>query len=572
MANLEAIVEWPGLDAIESCAVTQSHGVTPSVFSITCFPQKKSPTINGDLKIKYDNFTRTFEDCLIDGASYQLNASGEIIGLTLFDWRWRWRGGAISGRYNERKISGELDDSFYEVKSIRELAKLCTDKLNHNGAELDELPNNEYPAVSWDYENPAMALQSLCEICSCRVVPLKGNKIKVCKAGVGAQLNNGLPYEGISEAIDLVDPYDSIEVVGAPIIIGVTYPLEGVLQVDENDSGNRYWFRYGSDDNLPSWVPSFSEDPEGITIPIGNSFGYRRRGYWLKSRRKWLEPAILENGQEDSFVWGQNWRTSVASGCKFVKQAGLKDELDDYRLALPVIQEISSLAIDDADFDLAAKAYQPVVNGSFYDDREKGDQVSDTDVPVPFSIEQSDKHLLVKFAERVSGGGEGSEAPVLQLFAAANILNPKTKTHIRYTYKQKFTEPKNGKENTLVLRRDDIVLYHGNDEALNKKVLAECDKRAKFYIDAKIKELQNRNPQTQIVAGWADQALDGAIQAVEWTMDSGGASMTIHRNDDPGTSTTVSYAERQANMKQRETFLVAGFLKAVQERERKAVR
>ncbi len=61
-------------------------------------------------------------------------------------------------------------------------------------------------------------------------------------------------------------------------------------------------------------------------------------------------------------------------------------------------------------------------------------------------------------------------------------------------------------------------------------------------------------PQSCTIVGWKAIDLDGAIQSVTWSCDGDrGASMLVHRNNDPGTTTTKSFAQNEKDRLQKAT-------------------
>lgn len=555
-------ISWPGIQAISGFHGEQSHGPSPGRFLIACFPQDKPPEAQGTLTLRYSNgFKREFKDCIIDSASSQFNESGDVVGIVILDWRWRWQGGEISGRYNQRSLGGKISTDFYEAKSLRELAELCLKKMSQTGFDVSEIPNGDFPTINWDAENPAAALQNLCESVGCRIVPQKNNRVKICRAGKGKELFPDLPYTGLGAALELYAPYDSIMVVGAPIVASVTYDLQLVGRTDayETDSGQKRFWRQIDELGYKPKEKTWEEEYLGVHIdPFEN--GGRNKAYYEESLWRWFEPTTVE----------------VARGCKLLDDAGVTSPLKDYRAALPMIHEIpASSFLDSEEFKFAASMYQPTVTGKHYPHWEAIFHTIDQVVSREFFIEQSSEHLLVKFSDQIQSHTEQNRVarPELKLEAAANILHPKLKTPVRFTRTRKFGKPAaDGIACPLVLRHDDIVLYHGLDKNLNKQCLDECNKRANFYIDQKLKELQDHKPQSQEIVGWHEVELDGAIQVIEYEYSQGGTRMTLYRNQDHGTPISPSYVEKMGSIRQEKISLATAGLFARIEAARRGVK
>ena len=124
MDGLQAVASFPGVNRIIGGTFTWGHGESPGVCVLQIAPQPNPPPIIGDLRIVFGNDQIFFNDCRIVDASYRRDASGQIVSLTIEDWRWQWRDrGMISGRYNQRNADGTIVDG--TEKSPQAMARLC---------------------------------------------------------------------------------------------------------------------------------------------------------------------------------------------------------------------------------------------------------------------------------------------------------------------------------------------------------------------------------------------------------------------------------------------------------------
>ena len=145
---------------VERLEFTRSRGVTPSVcqFRIPAvgrpLPTKPSPMVFMDGRNSY-----TFRDCIVGDIALDASESGQSWIVTVFDRRWRWAFGEISGQYNIRRAGKTIPKA---SKTPRELAALCFEALGEDRYDVSLMPNYLQPEVNWVMENPGAALESLC--------------------------------------------------------------------------------------------------------------------------------------------------------------------------------------------------------------------------------------------------------------------------------------------------------------------------------------------------------------------------------------------------------------------------
>jgi hypothetical protein len=100
------------------------------------------------------------------------------------------------------------------------------------------------------------------------------------------------------------------------------------------------------------------------------------------------------------------------------------------------------------------------------------------------------------------------------------------------------------------------------DSPDNAKELNEHVDKLKAEID---RSYRNQLGETARYSGWLPVSPDGALQSITWQLDEGGATTTIHRNNDPGSETTLSYAMRRLN----EQFVIAANAAVEMDKQRK---
>src|SRR5262245_22963248 len=92
---------FPGVNSVISCSYTCSHGTSPSVAVLEIVPQPNVIAAGGSLVFFFDGFTLTIPNCKVDQASLRYDAQGFVWSLSIFDRRWRWAFGEVSGSWNE---------------------------------------------------------------------------------------------------------------------------------------------------------------------------------------------------------------------------------------------------------------------------------------------------------------------------------------------------------------------------------------------------------------------------------------------------------------------------------------
>ncbi len=239
---------WPGVGAVESCTGTVSHGISPAAFVMTTYPQAAAPQPFGDLTITDGLNRAVFRDCKLDALSGRSGGDGQTFVLTILDRRWKWRYGAISGRYNVLDPRGKLVP--WTIRSPQELAELClaamgernyrvhlpeglTSKVNEKIQRFLELGETfpqsfTNPLTVWDMTPPAEALARLAELYGCRVIyqPFL-DRVLVAPLGAGRPLPPG-PCEVIAPSVDSPETPSAVGVAGVPVRIQMRLLLEPV--------------------------------------------------------------------------------------------------------------------------------------------------------------------------------------------------------------------------------------------------------------------------------------------------------------------------------------------------------
>lgn len=228
-------VTFPGILSVIRFTGTIAHGITPGVFILDVAPQPTPPELIGELVIEYDGETLSFEDCRIVAGSYKKDGSGRVVQLTIEDWRWRWRFGVISGRYNVREpqsseIGGDRTIIPHTKKTTRELATLCFEEMGETRYSVDSMPEDVFPEINWEVESAAGALAALCDLIGFRIVPTGTNYTEIFPLGEGSPLPASPTRTDFVETIDPPEQPSELAVIGNGVEFQADFELEWLAE------------------------------------------------------------------------------------------------------------------------------------------------------------------------------------------------------------------------------------------------------------------------------------------------------------------------------------------------------
>lgn len=180
---------------------TLSRGITPSAISLTCVPfEDRIPAVS-DVSFCDGGTVLTFRDCGFAGKAVSRSGGGTVWTIQLYDGRWRWKFGILVAEYNRiinaRLLSvgpnGEVPpEEAADSKSARDLAKFLLGELSVTDFDVDALPADDFPFVSWDHIRPADALAALADSYELVICydPTNG-RVELAKTGEGEELPTG---------------------------------------------------------------------------------------------------------------------------------------------------------------------------------------------------------------------------------------------------------------------------------------------------------------------------------------------------------------------------------------------
>lgn len=529
MAN-QAEVSFSNVELVESCHCTLSHGITPSRTVLRILPQKKAVRTEGTLVLKFDRAKIILTNCLADENSLQRNQSGETVGLTILDRRWRWRNKTISGHYNFRDANGDIyKDTGEGVKkdpkltlsdcerTPQELIELCLDALDETDPSIQGVPGDLRPEVHWEDDNAAQALQSLCDICGLRVVLALNDRIMIQPVGVGNSLPLGL-IESYDSSVDPADMPQGFRIIGAPNWYQVDLELEAVGMERTGE------------------------------IKKIDDLSYKPAGGWTDA-----EPVDLEE------VVGDEDRALAQASVYRLYRVKMDQTIDtpDGRLILGYTRQIEILPVQVYTRKALGRVeHLPAIAWGDWYDQDAGVNTSDvlaSDQGFDLKrcvVNQSPRiiadQLLVSFGAPVWKQDDDDQAipAEIKLRAAVQIREAETGEYgYRHAYFNQRTVNINSQSGYRVYQHPELrVYYDSKGKAINKVAM---DRLASEYFHSYEKEYVTEKAESAIYSGWVKVSPDGALQSVTWSMDSSGAWTVVQRNSDRGSRTTNAYKMRR---------------------------
>ncbi len=113
----------------------------------------------GSLKMSDGIRSVTINEVYADNPRIEYDAvNGKRLTATLYDRRYLWKWGYIVGTYNKKSVDGVPN----EEKTLAELLVLCLLALDERYYNFRNIPE-VYPEVRWEFDNPGVALNDLCE-------------------------------------------------------------------------------------------------------------------------------------------------------------------------------------------------------------------------------------------------------------------------------------------------------------------------------------------------------------------------------------------------------------------------
>jgi len=524
---------FPGLTGFMSGDMTISgHGISPSVANLQYFLQPITKSI-GTLSIydPYNNTQISMRECLISSAR---GNDGGSMTVTISDRRWKWtRTGELVGHYNRRSADQKLDKK--TEKTPRDLAVICLNEMGETGYQIDALPNESRPEVQWIGDNPARALEDLCESLGCRIVynHIK-DRVEIHKLGAGANLPAGGNFSYEATYTPSETP-ERITVYTGATRFEVALACQAVGRFSQSDaSGDFSPFKLLND--LPykpasGWENESPDLFSGIDVPIVDGQTDETNLNLAKSSvyRCYQIFATLDAVNEDD------------------EQIYQFPELQPFYDRRQIYLESEQIGVKVT----AVDEYQPpaIAFGEYCDD-ELTWQNKTGIIPVDFTVDAANQ--MIVFSRPVFRLVDRKYKP-----ARVNLLTSCTiedlVSHVRIGYKISKNIPSGQAGTKEIVKRPEIVrtlsrsvdMVAIEDKGLVSDNIDEVKKEVDYYINAKLAGYQTTTAESDSY-GWIEPiSCDGAIQQVQYSIEnSGQTKTTISRNNERDIY-TLTYKERR---------------------------
>ena len=222
-----AVLEFPGLEEVQSVTFTLNRGVAPSLCQVVAVPNPRLVAERGDLVIHNGEERIVFRDCALDRGSLDSGGGGQQATLYISDRRWKWQFGKLFGNWNLRDAEGVVIPRWEKKPS--ELLLLIFAALNEENPDLEDVDDNVLrPDVFWDETPPAQALRDLLGVLNMDVVLGLDDRVKVVRIGKGDPLPEGNDVRTVSLGVDPAARPDAIEVQFQPNLYQEMLALEAV--------------------------------------------------------------------------------------------------------------------------------------------------------------------------------------------------------------------------------------------------------------------------------------------------------------------------------------------------------
>ena len=431
--------------------------------------------------------------------------AGFKLSATVHDRRYAWQWGMIFGSYNQPDYTSVPK----KEKTLQQLIEMCLWKLGEDPGtyKLIDIPVT-YPSVKWEPENPATALDDLCDEAGLVIgidTAVNNNPVVICPYNHDRQvpvhvMTNSV--EGVSSAIKPKQVY----FIGGKNIIQRKF--ENLVPVGEDIDGGI------------KRIDDLSYAPDDWGVSLGKLF------------TDLANPAQMELADKCIFKW---------YAIDFDKYDADKE--------LPLLTEIVDTIIDEG----VEKRDKPYILGSkvVWDGvsfvNKDNQKISDG-----FTL---DKKLgLVKFNEVVtktkitSLENHGFEPAVLHLVAA---FKQKTYNNILDFFSMSKLVP-GGTELDVYYEDNKVVAMLKPDTSwgLTPVNYTEISDHAKKVLDSVVKYYVNRFPKIYTYPGVFNIGAWGGIRNVVWRADpETGATTEIHKDMEIPKPLMPDFTERQMRRK-----------------------
>lgn len=553
--EIQGRVIFGNIRGVESFTFTRSRGVRPSVAQLVVPQLPLVPT--GSAPLIFNDGVRHFviPDCHIQSVDIS-TTNGFRYVVSIADYRWRWeKFGAISGQYNLVRGGLIVPET---RKNPQEMARLCLQEMQVRDFDVRNLPTDVYPEVIWSLDNPANALESLCNSLGYVVCPELSGRVAIHKAGVGKVLPVVRGGE-INQSIKVPMLPDEIWVAAAPTVWEMSLKIGKKMALEFTDERDKVESLVFADDvsykpedgwgtETPRTMPNIgvelrsTDDKEKIRKgerirSLAMQSVYRMFGFDLPIKVFELPFKIEDNNQ---LVLASDLLSTVEVSYNSTTRGEVKE----------------------------IRREQPFVYGMFAAQNETGknnvekfshDYTKDKTLRYERSFSIDPDRVIISFSDPFYMLKELTEDDLLfsdkvyfdpeaYVRTAFSVRDPDTGDLWREVYKIQTGANNRTKPLWVVLtdvRREiriDATTGKPFKDGDNKK---DVEKALREYARIEFAKLNSMDPAVGEYAGFQDIELDGAIEQVTYVIDSSGMTSTTASYGTEHSYVVASFEERR---------------------------
>jgi hypothetical protein len=503
---------------IFSAEYTISQGISPGTGVIRCAPQGNVVNWYGFLNLSCGGDVTI--PIVIQEPSAAYNTGGQEVIFAFTDTRYFWQFGEITGHYNKRLPSGDVDSE--TEKTPQELAELlCREIKPLTGYDITALPNDTRPEVQWDASNPAQELANLCDALNCIPNWWIDGTLTIVPKNQGDLLDGSLTSEARTLAFSLSPAPDTIKLYGAPALFQVRLPLEAV-GLDTDGSWQLL-------DDL-SYKPAGGWDYEDYHMLDVNETTTTAPDGSKESPRQLAQHSVYRSFRVQDDL--ENVLADVLSQAKIQTPSGSTEFKRKHVLPMR-----STLADEYVDSDGASRPKPAFVGGVFYhellDDYKNTTEGTKLDFPVSIDP-RGIVHTPIPIT-KFSGTSGQRTTPDLWLYVAVTLQDPENRIPMRF-WKYISTGIDLGSGAKIIQQADVqfkvIAKYSAGTASTVSSVTTnenEVKTQSDYYLNAVVEEYNRPDSASdQLPTISNNYRIDGAIQQITWSVicpDPGGTTI-----------------------------------------------
>lgn len=535
MTGPQATVTFGDVVGIEECRFTLLRGVQPSrgVLVTPIINQTLTSGTIADLVIAYNGSTLTLADCIVVESHVETGPGGQTLQIIVEDRRWRWKYSEAFGRYNVRKESDAILEQIKYEKTPQELATILFGAMGESGYDVTALPNDARPFVEWRNARADLELGALLQDLGCDVAPdLSDGTFKVVKVGTGANLPADGTIEHASWSVTAAATPDVIRAVSEATRYQVTLILEPVGVDTDSKVKHVDDLSYMPANGGAGWSiedPDFFDGVTGTYTDPESGETRKKRDLALSTVWRMYRVKHVVSDADDELLQPQAFADAVADGVP---------ALTNINQLLPLLPTLNSTYVDPED-DLE-KPRRPYVFASWYDS-DFGEETDGLPQDLvgniygarwPYGFNVDLERGIVNFGQPVYLIDDTTwlVAPAeiwLTAVVAADWLNLNQKVYYGLSrVKSGVVTP----TMPLVVQVPDVALkYWEKMDGTITSNQTEVDAELDHYLDALEDTLVDREGGTGTYADLLTVSPDGAIEQIEWVVNSQGMTTRIAR-------------------------------------------